>query len=152
MLAHLETSSARANRRGSDRHFLKLRLPGVTLRDNGVVVLVHDLSLTGLLIEAPADLSVGADLQIELPETGVRDARVVWNSGRYFGCEFHTPISKGGLSAALLKSPPNETPVDPTYGEFWVQEEKFPPRTRLLIMTTLALASWAVVLLVFTLF
>lgn len=151
MLAHLETSSARTDRRGSERHILKLRVPGATLSDKGAVVLIHDLSLTGFLMETSADLSGGADLQIELPEAGMREARVVWNSGRYFGCEFHAPISKGGLSAALLKSPTNPTPFDATYDELWDQEDKFSPRTRLLIMTTLALAAWAVVLLVFAL-
>src|SRR5919112_525549 len=105
MLARLETSGVRTDRRGSDRHILQLRVPGSTLSETGVAVLIHYLSLTGLLIETSADLSVGADLQIELPETGRRPAGVVWNSGRYFGCEFHAPISRGGLSAGLLKSP-----------------------------------------------
>jgi hypothetical protein len=151
MLAHLETSRAQTDRRRSQRHILKLRAPGATLSDRAAVVLVHDLSLTGFLMETSADLSDGADLQIELPEAGMREARVVWNSGRYFGCEFHAPISKGGLSAALLKSPTNPNPFDGTYDEFSDQEEKYSPRTRLLIMTTLALAAWAVVLLVFAL-
>jgi hypothetical protein len=151
MLAHLERSGSRAERRGSDRHLLKLRVPGSTLSERGVVVLIHDLSLTGLLIETSADLSVGAELEIQLPEAGVRQAKVVWNSGQYFGCEFHAPISRGGLSAALLKSPTEGHFPDTADSGFWDDEQKLPLRTRFLIMIALALASWAAILAVFVL-
>lgn len=148
MLAHLERSGSRAERRGSDRHLLKLRVPGSTQSERGVVVLIHDLSLTGLLIETSADLSVGAVLEIQLPEAGTTHATVVWNGGRYFGCQFHVPISRGGLSAALLKSPTEGHPPDTAGTGFWDEEQKLPLRTRFLIMIALALASWAAILVV----
>jgi hypothetical protein len=151
MLAYLESSGTRADRRVSRRHVLKLRVPGSTSSESGVVVLVHDLSLTGLLIETSADLSIGGALEIELPETGMRQARVVWNSGKYFGCELLAPISKGSLSAALLRNPVGADSADAAQAEAWEGEEKFSPRTRFLIMIALALASWAVVLLIFSL-
>ena len=111
-----------------------------------MVVLVHDLSRTGLLIETSANLAVGADLEIDLPEAGLSEARVVWNSGHYFGCQFHHPLSKGGLSAALLKSPSEAVPADETSA---LEEQKFSLRTRAAIIVGLALASWAIVLTVF---
>jgi hypothetical protein len=151
MLAHLETDRGRAERRGFDRHVLRLRAPGSTLSEKGVVVLIHDLSLTGLLMETSAELSVGSELKIQLPEAGGRQARVVWNSGRYFGCEFHAPISRRGLSAALLKSPADESRFfggDNATGD---QEDKLPLRTRFVIIIALALASWAAILTVFAL-
>jgi hypothetical protein len=150
LLAHLESSDVQSDRRVSERHVLKLRVPGSTSFEGGVVVLVHDLSRTGLLIETSAALSVGADLEIDLPETGVRQAKVVWNGGRYFGCQFHDPISQGGVSAALLKSPTEAHSV-PAYPDPWEGEEKFSLRARTAIIVGLALASWAVVLAVFAL-
>jgi hypothetical protein len=151
LLAHLESSGVQSDRRASERHFLKLRVPGSTASEAGVVVLIHDLSRTGLLIETSASLAVGANLEIDLPETGLRQAQVVWNSGHYFGCQFREPISRGGLSAALLKNPAQTPPSDAAYDELWEDEEKFPPRIRAAIIIGLALASWAVVLALFAL-
>jgi len=152
LLAHLDSSGLQADRRDSERHVLKLRVPGSTASEAGVVVLIHDLSRTGLLIETSANLAVGADLEVDLPETGVRQARVVWNGGHYFGCQFHEAISKGGLSAALLKSPTEADLSEPTYDDSWFEEEKYPLRTRAGIIIGLALAAWAIVLAVFALF
>lgn len=151
LLAHLDSSGLQSDRRDSERHVLKLRVPGSTASEVGVVVLVHDLSRTGLLIETSANLAVGADLEVDLPETGLRQARVVWNSGHYFGCQFHEAISKGGLSAALLKSPTEAQTSETGGDDSWVEEEKYPLRTRAWIMIGLALASWAIVLTVFAL-
>lgn len=152
MLAQLERGGS--NRRDFDRRILRLRVPGATMSEGSVVVLVHDLSLTGLLIETSADLSVGSDFAIDLPETGLRSTRIMWNSGQYFGCQFHEPISRGGMSAALLRNPVRPEPesshtldAEPADGE----ADKLPLRTRLWIMIALALASWSLVLLVFAL-
>jgi len=150
LLAHLESSGVQSDRRGFERHVLKLRVPGST-RSEAAVVLIHDLSRTGLLIETSAKLALGADLEIDLPETGARQAKVVWNGGHYFGCQFHEPISKGGLSAALLKSPSEADASKPAYDDSWVEEEKYPLRTRAAIIVGLALACWAIVLTVFAL-
>jgi len=150
MLAHLESSGIQSDRRSSERHVLKLRVPGSTPSQSAAVVLIHDLSQTGLLIETPGSLEVGSDLEIDLPEMGLRQARVLWNSGHYFGCQFHVPISRGGLSAALLKNPAeaHSAPTDDDGG--WTDEDKFPLRTRAGIILGLTFASWAIILAVFT--
>jgi len=44
-------------------------------------VTVHDLSLTGVLLETSVPMLVGAIFDIELPEIGTVEATVVWNSG-----------------------------------------------------------------------
>jgi hypothetical protein len=41
----------------------------------------------------------------------VVQASVVWTRAPFFGCEFVAPVSRGAVSAALLKSPIDEPPV-----------------------------------------
>jgi hypothetical protein len=145
MLAHLEQTE-RADRRYADRRLLKLQVPGATASGPGVAVLIHDLSLSGLLIETSAELAVGAELQIDLPEAGVRPATVVWSSGQYFGCAFATPLPRAALSAALLKNPIAPAVVN---GREAVaveeQSDKYPLQVRLWIMLGLAVGSWAII-------
>jgi hypothetical protein len=74
----------------------------------GEAVSIHDVSATGMLIETDAKLSPRDRLELSLPQSGITDALVVWNSGRFFGCEFTRPLSQATLSAALLRS----TPID----------------------------------------
>jgi hypothetical protein len=156
MLAHLRLRDGRVDRRSADRRMLKLRVPSSAPLGTEVVVLIHDLSLTGLLIETPADLAIGADFEIELPEAGPRKARVIWNNGRHFGCEFDRPISRGGLSAALLRNPisPEFESVEGSYArseEVEAESGKLPLRTRFWILIGLIVASWAIVIGVFAL-
>jgi hypothetical protein len=154
MLAHLEQDGIERERRRSDRRVLKLRVPGARSSQVGAVVLIHDLSHSGLLIETSADVAIGENLEIELPEAGLCSAKVVWNSGRYFGCEFKSPISRGALSAALLKNPIDPEPGDPPdfsgyQGSDDVYVDKLPLRARFLIIVGLAIASWAVSFVIF---
>lgn len=69
-------------------------------------VTVHDLSLTGALIETREPMLVGAIFEVELPHAGKVEATVVWNSGEFYGCQFELPISPAALSAAQLQSEP----------------------------------------------
>ena len=91
-----------AGRRGSSR--LKLSLDS-SLAGSGEEVVIHDLSPGGILVETSASLRRGARLEVDLPELGATQAKVVWNSGDYFGCQFDKPIPKAALSAALLRNP-----------------------------------------------
>ena len=154
MLARFELPADKSDRRSSNRRILRLHASGRAGSDDGMVVRIHDLSLTGLLIETAADVSVGDQLEVELPEGGSSLARVVWNSGHHFGCEFVSPISKATISAALLKNPVGVDALEP----FKIRKEerleellegqtdKLPLRSRLWIILGLALASWAVLL------
>ena len=96
-----------ADRRSSPRHTLCL---DSTLQTTGDAVTIHDLSSTGMLIETAARLAPFDGLAVRLPEVGIMPAIIVWNSGRFFGCEFNERLSQATISAALLRSRPTNPP------------------------------------------
>jgi hypothetical protein len=79
----------------------------------GEPVTIHDLSLTGALLETSVPMLVGAIFEVELPYAGSVEATVIWNSGEFYGCQFELPISPAALSAALLQSPPGQAETAP---------------------------------------
>ena len=95
-------SPAKTDRRSEKRRKIHLEL---ALAGSGSDVLIHDISPTGALLETEAKLEPFEMLHFHLPEAGETEAVVVWSSGHYFGCEFTKPISKGAVSAAMLRSP-----------------------------------------------
>jgi hypothetical protein len=99
--AHFEDRPQQSERRRSVRRVMKLGLGGA-----GESVTVRDISLTGMLLETPTAMLVGASFEVELPHAGMVGAVVVWNSGEFYGCEFEYPISVAALSAARLQSEP----------------------------------------------
>jgi hypothetical protein len=113
MLAHFEERAQNAgDRRGSARRALRLDVES-TVESRGMAhVTIHDLSLTGVLIETSTPLAAGEIFEVDVPGTGNVEATVVWNSGEFYGCQFQESISTAALSAALLRSPPrDEAPV-----------------------------------------
>jgi len=106
MLAHFEDLAAQSDRRRYVRRSLKLGSGA-----GGEEVTVHDLSLTGALLETSVPMLVGAIFEVELPQVGPIEATIVWNSGEFYGCQFELPISPAVLSAALLQSQP-KSPQD----------------------------------------
>ena len=112
MIAHFEELPQPAERRRATRRSLKLGLGAGEAR-----VTIHDLSLTGALLETSVPMLVGAEFEVELPHGGNMKAAIVWNSGEFYGCQFNLPISPAALSAALLQSTPVEerpaAPADP---------------------------------------
>jgi hypothetical protein len=105
ILAHFEGPEESRDRRGSARRALRLDIANGPRAAEGQVT-IHDLSLTGALLETSAGLAVGDSFEVQLPQAGSVEARVVWNSGEFYGCQFNEPISPAVLSAALLQSPP----------------------------------------------
>jgi hypothetical protein len=111
MHAHFEESAETGDeRRGSARRALQLDVETNGVSRGVAQVTIHDLSLTGVLIETSTPLAVGETFEVGLPEAGKVEASVVWMSGEFYGCQFATPISTAALSAALLRSPPDESP------------------------------------------
>ncbi len=152
--AQLENSGPKVDRRTSDRRVLKLRVPGSTASESGVPVLIHDMSVSGLLIQTEAGIDVGTMLDIQLPEVGPQSATVVWNRDQFFGCEFQSPLSKAGLSAALLKSyagQEDRTGAEAFEGAYPGETDKLPRNSRLTIIIALAIASWAAVVATYVL-
>lgn len=93
----------KSDRRSLPRRRISL---GSNLRGTGDAVLIHDFSSTGMLIETTAKLPLFDGIEIDLPEAGNTHAIVIWNSGRYYGCEFREPLPRAAISAALLRSQP----------------------------------------------
>ena len=101
MLAHFEDLAVQNDRRRYVRRALKLGTGA-----GGEQVTIHDLSLTGALLETSVPMLVGAIFEVDLPDAGSVEATIVWNSGEYYGCQFELPITPAVLSAALLQSQP----------------------------------------------
>lgn len=110
ILARLQPREA-SERRVAPRRQLKLDVVGTVRSVGDIEVAVHDLSATGLLIEAAADLQVGDRLEVAIDGASAAEAVVVWTSGRFFGCEFPRTLSKSALSAAELRSAPQRPPM-----------------------------------------
>ena len=103
MLAYFEEREPEGDRRRSVRRALRLGAAA-----SGATVTIHDLSLTGALLETSVPMLVGAEFEVELPNAARIKAAIVWNSGEYYGCQFNLPISPAVLSAALLQSVPED--------------------------------------------
>ena len=159
MLARLEAGENYANRRSSNRRVLSLSVPGAIAARPGVDVFIHDLSLTGLLIETWESLAVGTLIVVDLPEVGKTEAQVVWSTGHYFGCQFEKAIPAVALSAAMLKNPfgsqrsaASAAPATPPVARAAAHHrDELSLSTRLRIIIGLATAAWGMIFLAVTL-
>jgi hypothetical protein len=70
-------------------------------------VVVLNLSEAGLMLHTKDELAVGETFEVVLPEAGFVETRVVWKRTTLYGCEFLTPVSRGTISAVLLKAKHN---------------------------------------------
>jgi hypothetical protein len=146
-----------ADQRSSPRRKLCL---GSSLQTSGDAVTILDFSATGMLIETAAELLPFDSLQIDLPEVGFQQAVIIWNSGRYYGCEFRERVPQAAISAALLRSPPAKLdtlappPLRPSNPSTGLEaspvedaaEEKAPLTTRLRLILGSAIALWAIII------
>jgi hypothetical protein len=146
-LEPLESGNQRTARRR------KLHL-GSALSLTGDRVVIHDLSREGILIETSAKLCKSDLLQVDLPEFGAANARVVWSSGNFFGCEFHGRIPKMAVSAALLRSPsvisePETVGADQAHDstdEDEFADDRLPFGVRLRVILAMSLGLWGLIL------
>jgi hypothetical protein len=111
MLAEIRIDPRTVEQRRTRRRSMRLEVEGGEAGAPATAV-VRNLSETGLLIEAPFDLDVGDPVSLDLPETGSAEARVIWARAPFYGCEFVRPVSRAVVSAALLRSPLDEPPVE----------------------------------------
>lgn len=100
----LESISGQHSEGRAPRRTLYLEAQGATASGEATDVVIHNISLDGLLVESPIALEPGSALSIELPEAGVVAASVVWTSGDLFGCRFDAPLPPAALAAAELRS------------------------------------------------
>ncbi len=145
------------DRRGHNRRRLRLEAAGSTSATGADNVLIHDLSETGVLLEASPDLVLKDVISVELPDGVQAQARVVWTSGHLVGCAFDQPITRASINSALLRAPFPETfdnspaaapgEIDPSRSnahEFGADEETT-LGTKIVVIAGLAIASWAFV-------
>ena len=114
LLAHFDELEPQERRRAA-RRALRLGV-GPTHAGSGMEeVTIHDLSLTGALLQTSIPMLVGAIFEFELPQTGLIEAEIVWSSGEFYGAQFSLPITPAVLSAAQLKAQhiPAPAPNDP---------------------------------------
>lgn len=123
--AHFEPSdkSGRALRRT-----LRLETLGETATGDAARVLIHNISVSGLLLKCPVPLREGEQILVDLPHAGMTSASVVWTSGDMFGCRFDAPISAAALSAAQLRSSAGTPDLDPPRAPLLLAEEAFGAR------------------------
>lgn len=104
LLAHLRFAQPERERRGSDRMESGAIL-SVGGDQAGAQVMVLNLSSTGLRLYSQAKCPVGERLRLEIPGTRPVMAEVVWQDGDQFGCKFDEPLTRGEMSAFILRSP-----------------------------------------------
>lgn len=134
--------------RGTVRRRVRLAAPasdGV----RSVDVLVHNLSLTGMLVECGVPIAVGETIEIDLPEAGPTSAAVLWKSGDFHGCQFDRPIPSAAISASRLRSPV-EAP-DPLDLAEIVPAPGLHPALRGAIVVGASLGLWGLILSALTL-
>src|SRR3546814_9411464 len=102
MSAYLQSPDASSGKRRAVRRKLQLEVQGAHATDI-VTVRIHNISLTGMLIECDAPFAVGDMIDVDLPHAGTVATKLVWTSGQLFGCEFESPISPAALAAAQLR-------------------------------------------------
>lgn len=148
-----ERATEGLQRRFAPRRSLQLSAVANSPKAGETRVLVRDISPGGILVEAEEHaLCVDDSVEVHLEDLGIEQARVVWTSGRYFGCKFNRSISKSAISAALLKAKPPTVELKPVVYEsdvFSNKDEivKIEPKLNFSIAFLLAFALWAVIVM-----
>ncbi|MGF7155222.1 helix-turn-helix domain-containing protein [Novosphingobium gossypii] len=101
--AHFEANDAAGQPRAERRRLL-LETQGSLQSGVSTQVVLHNFSETGVLLESDVDLEIGETLELDLPDAIHTRARVIWASGKLYGCAFETPIPSATLRAAQLRS------------------------------------------------
>jgi hypothetical protein len=138
--------------RAAERRSLKLQTRTRSASAGDVLVVVHNISPTGLLIEASQNgLAVGDSFTIDVPEAGLAESTVVWNSGRFFGCAFLEPIAKAAVSAALLRGEPQPDAARTDFADVrtghsgTLDRPKLVPERNFLVPVILAFGLWGLI-------
>jgi len=117
----------------------------VTHPAGSVAIVVRDLSTTGLLFESQAPSAIGERLRIELPQAVSAAAKIVWQNACSYGCELEASLSRGAVSAALLKGEP-QARLDEQSGGAGAAD-RWPKPTRLGLIVGGSALLWAMIAL-----
>lgn len=145
-------AGASANRRYAPRRTLRL---GSLLSEKGAPAIIRDLSVTGLLVQTDDLFAPGEEFLFELPENGPTKAKVIWQDGDLFGCEFLQPVSRSCISAALLQGAAEHSAIvngrseERDHGRLLSCPEEdlepYPLAIRLLLIVSASLGLWALI-------
>jgi transcriptional regulator with XRE-family HTH domain len=103
--ATLESEKNTESQRGAARMRMRIEASGSLGIGEGTIVVIHNLSATGMLIETASELAIGQRILVALPEAPDQAATIVWRSEALAGCLFEQPLSRATLSAAQLRNP-----------------------------------------------
>ena len=146
--------------RGRVRHGLRLDVNALTSGSLSHAATILNLSETGILLETSASLAIGDEIQVDLPHTGSRSARVMWASDELVGCMFADRLPAAGVSAARLRgsftSLAPDTPPQAPEGSTADPEQdnasaparlagELSPRAKLVSILGLAILAWVLV-------
>jgi transcriptional regulator with XRE-family HTH domain len=122
--ALIDQPATGSGQRAGMRRALRLEASGMLPGGQDANVMIHNISVTGLLLETGVDLASGEALSLALPEAGIVEAAIIWRSGQLYGCAFSAPLSHAALAAAQLAGlPVTETAAAP------IPATAAPPRT-----------------------
>lgn len=112
--AHIQSldDAVSDDRRRAGRRTIRLEAPASSASAEAGVV-IQNISRTGLLMETATPFAVGEVFMVALPEIGPTAARVKWQKGKSYGCEFLAPVTGSAISAALLRNPFADENDDP---------------------------------------
>lgn len=150
-IAHISPLASPNDMRSAERRVITF---GFSINETGrnTRILVLNLSRSGMLLQTSADLDIGEKIQVEIPEAGPVNARIVRRTGNQFGAMFDNPITKAALSAVLLASPAGPPPLDRE--EIRAAHRAYPshePVPEWLLWSVLTITSLAVALFVYSL-
>lgn len=148
--AVLEQHDAAVESRATARRALKLAVRSQSPAAGELQVVIHNISRTGLLLEAPqGSLAVGDGLFLEVPEDGTVESKIVWESGRFFGSKFRSPVSQAAVSGALLQGQPRtaaSSAGDIGSDAGIARDAKFFPELDLSVALAITLLLWGAIL------
>jgi hypothetical protein len=140
----------KADARATARRELRLGVRSRSREGGELHVTIHNISRTGLLLEAPeGSLAVGDGLFLEVPEDGEVESKVVWDSGRLFGCKFRAPVSRAAVSGALLQAEPRGPTIsvaDPGLAAFRAGGITLGPELNFSAAVAISLMLWGAIL------
>lgn len=111
LVAEFTAASGGADRRSPARR--KLRFESLlTASRPPAKAIVLDLSQAGLMLHSDQRLAIDETFEVMLPESGPVEARVVWRRNTLYGCRFLSPVSRGIISAVLLRAEHDPAALD----------------------------------------
>lgn len=105
--AQISSRVPSTDRRSAKRRVITIGFDVGETQGKGRLVLLN-LSQTGMLFQTSAELAVGEEVGIVIPEAGEVTAMFLRRTGDQYGAIFHSPIPHSAVSAVLLAAPYEE--------------------------------------------